>query len=271
MMLFLRRRSLLLRAWLLVAALGFGSSAWAQTKSAPVALTVLVSGAFEHAFQNLAPEYEKRSGTPIIIVRGPSMGETPNAIPNRLDRRETADVVIMAREALDRLAAAGKVLQGSQSDLVISKIAMAVKAEAPAPDISTSAALRGTLLAAKSIAYSDSASGVYISSQMFAKLGIADAMTSKARMIPASPVGLIVARGEAEIGFQQYSELKPIAGLRIVGFLPDDVQKLTRFSAGIVSYSAHADSARRLIAFLQSDAVHDIITESGLEPAAKSR
>jgi molybdate transport system substrate-binding protein len=143
---------------------------------------------------------------------------------------------------------------------------MAVKAGAPAPDIFTAQALRDALLSAKSVAYSDSASGVYISTQMFAKLGVAEAMAGKARMIPATPVGLIVARGEAEIGFQQLSELKAVTGIRIVGLLPDDVQKVTRFSAGLVSYSANPEEGRKLIAFLRSDAAHRVAIESGLEP-----
>ncbi len=264
----LRRRLFLVQAALLVAAFGLGREAAAQSAAPHAPLTVLVSGAFEHAFQKLSPEYEKQTGVHIVIARGPSMGETPNAIPNRLERHEPADVVIMAREALNRLVTAGKVMPGSERDLVVSKIAMAVKAGAPAPDISTSSALRDSLLSATSVAYSDSASGVYISTQMFAKLGIAEAMASKAKMIPATPVGLIVARGEAQIGFQQFSELKAVDGIRIVGFLPDDMQKVTRFSAGIVSYSENKDHAGKLIAFLQSDAVRQTVIESGLEPVA---
>ena len=108
----------------------------------------------------------------------------------------------------------------SRVDLVKSPIGIAVKSGAPKPDISSSDALKRALLAAKSVAYSDSASGVYISTEMFQKLGIADEMKDKARNIPAAPVGGVVARGDAEIGFQQISELKPVAGIDIVGPLP---------------------------------------------------
>jgi molybdate transport system substrate-binding protein len=262
----LPRRSLLALAALLLAVVGQGGCAPLHGGATRPQLTVLVSGAYEPALRRLAPDYERRSHTRLVIATGPSMGATVNAIPRRLERGEPADVVILAREALDRLAVAGKVRPDSASDLVLSRIAMAVRAGAPAPDISTVAALRQTLLDARSVAYSDSASGVYLSTKLFAQLGIGEAMASKARMIQATPVGLIVARGEAEIGFQQLSELRPIAGIRIVGLLPDDAQKVTRFSAGTVTYSTQPDRAREFIAFLRSPRSRKSIIESGLEP-----
>jgi molybdate transport system substrate-binding protein len=265
-----QRRSLLALAALLLAAAGQSGCAALRGQAAPQ-LTVMVSGAFEPVLRKLVPEYERRSGVHITIVTGPSMGATFKAIPQRLERGEQADVAILARESLDRLAATGKVQPGSVQDLVLSRIAMAVKAGAPAPDISTSQALRETLLHARSVAYSDSASGVYISTQLFPRLGIADAMAGKARMIPGTPVGLIVARGEAELGFQQLSELKPIAGIRIIGLLPDDVQKITHFSAGIVSYSTQVAEGRRLIDFLHSRYAHRLVIDSGLQPIVAMR
>lgn len=127
-------------------------------------------------------------------------------------------------------------------------------------------ALRRTLLAAKSIAYSDSASGVYIQNETLKRLGIAEQVAGKARMIPAEPVGAVVARGEAEIGFQQISELRPIKGIDLVGPLPPEVQQVTVFSAGIVSNSQEPEAARALIRFLASPAAAPAITESGMEP-----
>jgi molybdate transport system substrate-binding protein len=121
-------------------------------------------------------------------------------------------------------------------------------------------------LNAKSIAYSDSASGVYISSELFQRLGIADQVSGKSRMIPAEPVGLVVARGEAEIGFQQMSELKPIKGIEIIGPLPNELQKITIFSAGIVVGSKEPEAAKALITFLASPAATKAISASGLEP-----
>src|SRR4029078_369174 len=143
-----------------------------------------------------------------------------------------AELLIMVGYALDDLVKNGKVIADSKIDLVKSPIAVAVKSGAPKPDISTSDELKRELLAGQSVAYSDSASCVYVSTEMFGKLGIADEMKDKARKIPATPVGEIVARGDAEIGFQQMSELKPVEGIDIIGPLPDELQKITVFSAG---------------------------------------
>jgi molybdate transport system substrate-binding protein len=184
----------------------------------------------------------------------------------RLERGEPADVLILVGYALGELMKQGKVVPGSRVDLVNSKIGVAVKAGAPKPDISSADALKRALLAAQSVAYSDSASGVYISREMFGKLGISEEMKDKAKKIPATPVAEIVARGEAEIGFQQISELKPVAGIDIVGPLPDALQKVTVFSAGIASVSKEPEAGKALINFLTSPAARDTIIKSGLEP-----
>src|ERR1700743_3124383 len=165
------------------------------------------------------------------------MATPPTAIPVRLERGEPADVLIMVGYALNNLAKKGKGVEGSQVELVKSAIGVAVKSGAPKPDISSADAVKQALLSAKSVAYSDSASGVYIQNEMFKKLGIEDQMKGKARMIPATPVGEIVAKGEAELGFQQISELRPVAGIDIIGPLPDPLQNITVFSAGIATGS----------------------------------
>jgi molybdate transport system substrate-binding protein len=234
-------------------------------------ITVMSSGGFSAALAVLAPEYERMTGDKIIIVSGPSMGNTPQAIPARLARGEAADVVIMVGYALDDLIKQGKVTSQGRVDLAQSRIALAVKAGTPKPDISTPDALRRALLAAKSIAYSDSASGVYISTEMFAKLGITDQVKGKSTMIPAEPVGRVVARGEAEIGFQQISELRPVPGIDIVGPIPDSLQKITVFSGGIVTTAQHADAAKALLTFLASPAASGIVTKTGLDPMATGR
>jgi molybdate transport system substrate-binding protein len=159
------------------------------------------------------------------------------------------------------------VVPESRVDLARSSIAMAVKAGAPKPDISTMDAFKKTLTDAKSIAYSDSASGVYIQTVLYPKLGLADALKGKSRMIPAEPVGKVVARGEAEIGFQQLSELKHVgAGIDIVGLIPPEAQKITLFSAGIATASTEPAAAKQLIDFLSSRKVHSTIAHTGLEP-----
>jgi molybdate transport system substrate-binding protein len=229
-------------------------------------IRVMISGGLSAAYNALVPEFEKASGNKVVTAYGPSMGTTQNAIPMRLARGEPADVLILVGYALDDLIKQGKAVPGSRVDLVNSKIGVAVKAGAPKPDISSADALKRALLAAKSVAYSDSASGVYVSTEMFAKLGIADAMKDKAKKIPATPVAEIVAKGDAEIGFQQISELKPVAGIDIVGPLPDALQKVTVFSAGIATVSKEPEAGRALIKFLASPAARRTIVDSGLEP-----
>ena len=231
---------------------------------------VMISGGFTAAFKALVPEFERQTGNKVLIAYGPSMGTTVNAIPVRLERGEPADVLIMVGYALGDLIKNGKAVAESRVDLVNSPIGIAVKTGTPHPDISSSDTVKKALLSAKSVAYSDSASGVYVSSEMFAKLGIADAMKSKARMIPATPVGEIVAKGEAEIGLQQISELKPVPGIDIVGPLPDDLQKITVFSAGIATVSKEPDAGKALIKFLASPAAHDTIVNSGMDPIVMS-
>jgi len=229
-------------------------------------IKVVTSGGFTAAYLELAPEYERATHNKLVTEFGPSMGTTHNAIPVRLDRGEVIDVVIMAAPALAELIKQGKVRADSRVDLVESKIGMAVKAGAPKPDISTVDALKRTLLAAKSIAYSDSASGVYLSTELFPKLGIADQIKGKARKIEADPVGGVVAKGEVEIGFQQISELRPVKGIDIVGELPPGAQRVTVFSAGIPVTSGHPEAAKALIQWLASPVAYPAIKNSGLEP-----
>jgi len=229
-------------------------------------IRVMISGGLTPAFNALIPEYERQTGNKLLVAYGPSMGTTVNAIPVRLERGEPADVLIMVGYALGDLIKNGKVVADSRVDLVKSPIGVAVKAGATRPDISSADALKRALLAAKTIAYSDSASGVYIATEMFKKLGIEEEMKAKARMIPATPVGEIVAKGEAEIGFQQISELKPVAGIDIVGPVPDDLQKITVYSAGIAIVSKEPVAGKTLIKFLGSAAAHDTIVNSGLDP-----
>ena len=256
------RRSINLRTLVLglAGALAFSVAATAAE------VRVMISGGLTAAYKALVPEFERATGHKVLTAYGPSMGTTTNAIPVRLERGEAADVLIMVGYALKDLADKGKVIAGSSVDLVKSGIGVAVKSGTPKPDISTPDALKRALLAVKTVAYSDSASGVYVSTEMFGKLGIADEMKDKARKIPATPVGEIVARGDAEIGFQQVSELKPVEGIDIVGPLPDELQKITVFSAGIASVSKEPDAGKALIKFLASPAARGEIVKSGMDP-----
>jgi molybdate transport system substrate-binding protein len=251
-------------------ALGFACALLLSGAASAAEVRVMISGGLTAAFKALVPEFERSTGNKVLIAYGPSMGTTVNAIPVRLERGEPADVLIMVGYALEDLAKQGKVIADSKVDLVKSPIGIAVKSGAPKPDISSADAVKRALLAAKTIAYSDSASGVYVSTEMFDKLGIKDAMKGKARQIPATPVGEIVAKGEAEIGLQQISELKPVSGIDIIGPLPDDLQKITVFSAGIASVSKEPDAGKALIKFLASPAARAEIVNSGMDPIVAS-
>jgi molybdate transport system substrate-binding protein len=231
-------------------------------------IKVMISGGLTAAYRELVPQFEADTGHKVITAFGPSMGTTENAIPVRIARGEHADVLIMVGAALDDLINQGKVVADSKVDLVLSPVGMVVRVGAPKPDIGSVEALKRTLLAAKSIAYSDSASGVYVGTELFQRLGIADQVKGRARMIPAEPVAAVVARGEAEIGFQQVSELLPIAGADFVGQLPPEVQKITVFSAGIATVAKEPAAGKALIAFLASSAAAPTLAKSGLEPVA---
>jgi molybdate transport system substrate-binding protein len=232
-------------------------------------IRVMTSGAFTAAYLQVVPEFERTAHIKIVTAFGASMGDAPDSIPSRLQRGERVDVVILAGDALDELIKQGKVVPGSRVDLVRSSIGMAVRTGAPKPDISSVDALKRTLLGAKSIAYSASASGVYLSHELFERLGIADQIRAKCKRIASEPVGAVVARGDAEIGFQQISELLPVPGIDYAGPLPPEVQKVTVFSAGVAVGAEQPDAARALIKFLASPAVAAAITKSGLEPVKK--
>jgi molybdate transport system substrate-binding protein len=192
-------------------------------------------------------------------------GRLPS-ISNRLERREAADVVIVDREALERLLQRGLVFSDSRVDLARSAIGVAVKAGTTRPDISTVDAFRRALLSAPSIAYSASVSGDYLSTDVFQRLGVADVILPRSRRIVGERVGSVVARGDAALGFQQISELLPITGLDYVGPLPIELQKVTVFAAGVVGASPEPERARAFIACLASSEAAATIAASGLEP-----
>ncbi len=229
-------------------------------------IRVMTSGGFTAAYLQLVPAFERATRHKVVTTFGGSMGNGPETIPNRLQRREPADVVILASSVLDELIAQGKVVAGSRIDLVRSTIGMAVRAGAPKPDISSVAALTETLLRAKSVAYSASASGISLSTELFQRLGIADRVLPKSRNAAGERVAALLARGDAEIGFQQISELLPEPGIDYVGPLPPEVQRVTVFSAGIVVGANRPDEAKALIRFLASAEAIPVVRKAGLEP-----
>jgi molybdate transport system substrate-binding protein len=239
---------------------------WAPAAAAEI--HVMISGGFSAAYDELVPIYEQQSGNHVVTARGPSMGETPQAIPNRLARGEVADLVIMVDAGLDNLIAKRLAVDGSRVDLANATIYLAVKAGAVRPDISSVDAFTKTLKSAKSIAYSDSASGVYLEKTLFPKIDLDGSIRAKSRMIPAEPVGQVVARGEAELGFQQQSELQPVKGITIVGPIPKEMQKSTTFVAGIATNAREPQAAREFVKFLASRQAQPAIIKSGMEPVS---
>lgn len=262
-----RRRML---SALLGAALSLGLALGAATPSTVQAaeIRVVTSGGFSAAYDQLVPLYEQATGHKVVTARGASIGNAPDSIPSRLARGEQFDIVILADSGLEKLIAQGKVQPGSRVDLARSMIGMSVRKDTPKPDISSVEALKQTLLSAKSIAYSASASGTYLSNELFPRLGVAEQIKDKAHKIYSERVGAVVLRGDAEIGFQQVSELLPFKELQFVGPLPDEVQQRVFFSAGVAMGTQDADAARHLIRFLAAPAAASIVRSTGMEPAA---
>ncbi|WP_095139688.1 substrate-binding domain-containing protein [Pseudomonas sp. Irchel s3a10] len=228
-------------------------------------LNVMTSGGFTAAYKILGPKFAAATGNTLDTQLGPSMGKAPEAIPNRLARGEHADVVIMVGYALDDLIKQGKVDPASRVELADSRIGLVVREGAPKPDISSVESLKKTLLDAKSVAYSDSASGVYIEKELFSKLGVEDQLKPKAKMIPKVPVGSVVATGDYQLGFQQVSELLPVPGVSFVGKIPESVQSVTRFAAGIPVGAQHPKEAKALLDYLAAPAAQADVQATGLD------
>jgi molybdate transport system substrate-binding protein len=230
----------------------------------------MISAGFYRVYAELGPAFERASGHRLVTTRGPSMGDSPEAIPARLARGEAADVVIMDGGAADALVGRGAARAGSKVELARSQVGMVVRAGAPKPDIGSVDAFRRALLAAGSIAYSDSGSGTYLSTTLFPKLGIADQLAGRSRKVrgPPSgePVAAVVARGEAEIGFQQVSELIHVPGVTFVGALPDELQPGFAFAGAVTSTAGEPEAAAALLRFLASPEAVPVLLKAGLAP-----
>ena len=231
---------------------------------------VMISAGFFGVYSELAPAFEKATGHKLVTTRGPSMGDSPEAIPTRLARGEAADVVIMDGHGADALAAKGVVKADSKVLLAKSQVGMVVRQGAAKPDISTVESFKKTLLDAKSIAYSDSGSGTYLSTKLFPQMGIADQIAGKSRKVrgPPSgePVANVVARGESEIGFQQVSELIHVKGVDFVGPLPAELQPGFSFAGAVTANAKEPDAGAALLKFLSSTDADPVITKAGLAP-----
>jgi molybdate transport system substrate-binding protein len=224
-------------------------------------IKVLASNAIKEAYLELAPQFEKASENKVVTTWAGT-----NDIMKRMAAGETFDLVIMAGNSLDELIKRGNIVPGSRVDLVKSGVGVAVRTGAPKPDIGSSDALKKSLLSAKSIGLSTGPSGVYVAS-LFQRMGISDEIKPKIKQVqPGVPVGTIIASGEAEIGFQQVSELIHFAGINYIGPLPADVQHITVFSGGIHTGAKQSDAAKALVKFITAPAAVPVIKKHGLEP-----
>jgi molybdate transport system substrate-binding protein len=229
-------------------------------------IRVMTSGAFTAAYLELIPRLELLTKKKFVTA-ATSIGTGESSIPNRLRRGESVDVVIVADGVLVGFIRDGLILSDSYTPVARSAIGMAVRSGAPKPDIGTVDALKRTLLHAQSIAYSASVSGDYLSTELLQSLGIAEQVLGKCRRIEGGErVGAVIARGEAEIGFQQISELLPMPGIDHITPLPPEVQKVSIFSAGVAKTTSDSDAAYAVIKFLASPEAAHAITKSGLEP-----
>lgn len=222
-------------------------------------IKVMASAAFKEAYLELVPQFERATGHKVENLWVPSV-----QMMSRLKSGETVDLVILSAASLDELIKAGIIAR--RTDLARSGVGMAVRAGAPKPDISSGEALKRAVLAAKSVVYSTGPSGIYLAG-LFRQMGIEDQVKPKLKQVQGEPAGASVARGEAEIGFQQMSELLPVPGIDIVGPLPPDVQRITTFSAGLHARANEPDAAKALVKFLTAPAAARVIQKRGMEPA----
>ncbi len=224
-------------------------------------IKVLSSAAFREAYLELVPAFERATEHKVATTWAGT-----NGIMERMKRGETTDIVIMSAQGIDQLVQDGKIVAGSRIDVARSGVGVAVRSGLPKPDIGSTEALKRALAAAKSVAYSTGPSGVYMEA-LFQRLGIADEIKPKLKVAPGgTPVGTLIAKGEADIGFQQVSELLPVAGIDYIGPLPPDIQQITVFAAGLHTNAKETEAAKALVKFLTAPEAAPVIRKKGMEP-----
>jgi molybdate transport system substrate-binding protein len=224
-------------------------------------LKVMASAGMKEAVTDLVPAFETASGHKVTIIWAGNEN-----ILTRIRGGETVDLVIMARTNVDKLIADGKLVAVSRADIARSGVGVAIRAGLPKPDISSTAALTDAVLAAKSVAYSSGPSGFYVA-ELFKKMGIADRIKDKVTQTPSGvQVGDLMARGEADLGFQQVSELIHVKGIEYLGPLPPDIQLVTVFSAALHTAAHSPAAAAALVKFLTAPEAAPVIRRTGMEP-----
>ena len=225
-------------------------------------MDILCTNGVKSVMLELLPEFERARSTKIAVTWG-----STNALLKDIKAGLGGDVAVLTAEAVDELIDQGKAVAGSRVDLARSRIGVAVRKGAKQPDIASPEALKRALIAASSVAHSKTGlSGLYFPT-VLARLGIADAMQSKIVIPdPGTAVGEVVAKGDAEIGIQQISELLPVAGIEIVGPLPEPLQKITTFSGGVLSAAKEPRLAEALLKFVAAESPR-LLKQKGLEAA----
>jgi molybdate transport system substrate-binding protein len=241
---------------------------WPVAASAQV--KVLISGGFSGAYERLLPEFEQTSGIKLVTGSGSSQGDGPQTIKAQLARGVPADVVVLSREGLNELIAANRIAAGTDKDLAQTPLGVAVRSQSPKPDLSTVEAVKQTLLKAKMIAIPGSTSGIWLTTNLFPRLGIAEKVNVKMTARGTDATGM-VASGDADFAVMPVSEILHASGVDLAGAFPAEIQLVQTFSAAVVAGSSEIQSARRLIEFLASARASQAIRNSGLEPLATSR
>ena len=230
-------------------------------------LVVMISGGFSLAYKQVLPEFERSTGISVTTLSGASQGTGPKTIKSQLEAGKDVDVVILSREGLDELKAAGRIAAGSDVKLAGVALGAAVRQGSAKPDIRTVDAFKLALTSAHLVALPGSTSGIFMKDEVFPRLGIADKVSSKmfARGIEATNA---LAAGEADLAIGPISEQVNQPGVDVVGPLPDEVQLVQVFTAAIVKSAHNPDQAKKLIGFLASDQTAAAIRNSGMQPVA---
>jgi molybdate transport system substrate-binding protein len=224
-------------------------------------IKVLASPGVREAYNELVPQFEKASGHHVITIWDGVVNVT-----KRVAEGEAADIVILPLAQIDDLTRRGKIVSGSRIDVAKSGVGVAIKAGAPKPRLRNGDDLKAVLLKANRIAFSTGPSGVYIQ-RLMQQWGIWDSVKDKTMVPPVeTPVGIVIANGDADIGFQQVSELIHVKGITFLGPLPADVQEMTVFSAGLHKDVATPAAARAFMLFLGAPRAADAFRKAGMEP-----
>jgi molybdate transport system substrate-binding protein len=231
-------------------------------------LKVLISGGFSGPYEKLLPEFKRTTGLEVMTGSGSSQGTGPQTIGAQLARGVPADVVILSREGLSELIAARRIAAGTDVDLARTPIGVAVRAGAAKPDVSSVEALKQIVLKAAAVAVPSSTSGIFLTTEVFPRLGIADRINVK--VTPrGTGAAAMVAAGEADLALMPVSEIAHAPGVELAGVIADEIQLHQIFAAAVVAGSREIEAARRLIAFLASDRASATIRTSGMEPLTR--